>query len=97
MSTESESLATLDALIAGFLAGDTPFEALEARFSPVYLFLPEEAFGDVQTEVWYGVVHERIERTTADPTPDQRAFGWRTVAEFRAWLQSAVAIKPRVE
>lgn len=94
---DDDSLETLDALIAGFLAGDTPFETLEARFSTVYLFLPDHAFPDVQTEVWYGVVHERVERTMPEPSPDQRRSGWRSVAELRAWLTDAVAIKPRVE
>lgn len=94
MSMETDSMETLDALIAGFLAGDIPFETLEAQFGPVYLFLPDDAFPDVQTEVWYGVVHERVERTMPEPTPDQRRFGWRSVAEFRAWLETAVAARP---
>jgi hypothetical protein len=92
----AESLATLDGLIDGFLAGATPWETLESRYGPVYLYLPEEAFGDVETEVWYGVVHERIEWTTAEPSPEQRAFGWMSVADFRAWLEAAVRTRPRI-
>lgn len=90
----AESLETLDALIDGYLAGRTPFETLESRFAPCYLFMPEEAFPDVETEVWYGVVHERIEWTTAEPTPEQKSFGWMSVGEFRAWLEEAVRTKP---
>lgn len=89
-----DSLATLDGLIGGYLAGEIPFETLEARFSPCYLFLPDAAFPDVETEVWYGVVHERVEWTTAAPSPEQKAFGWMSVGEFRAWLQDAVAARP---
>lgn len=95
--SQDDSLETLDGLIEGFLAGDTPFETLEAQFSTVYLFLPDDAFPDVQTEVWYGVVHEHVERTMADPSPNQRRSGWRSIPELRAWLEAAVAIKPRVE
>lgn len=86
---------TLDRLIGGYLAGTTPFETLEAQYSPVYLFLPDDAFPDVETEVWYGVVHERIEWTTLDPSPEQKQFGWMSHAEFRAWLEEAVRNKPR--
>lgn len=89
-----DSIHTLDALIDGYLAGTTPFETLESRFGPCYLFLPEDAFADVETEVWYGVVHERIEWTTAEPSPEQRAFGWMSVGELRAWLQDAVRSRP---
>jgi hypothetical protein len=89
-----DSLATLDALIAGFLAGTTPFETLEAQFSPCYLFLPDDAFPGVEAEVWYGVVHERIEWTTAEPSPEQKEFGWMSHAEFRAWLAAAVETRP---
>jgi hypothetical protein len=90
----AESLGTLDALIDGYLAGTTPFETLESRFAPCYLFMPEEAFPDVETEVWYGVVHERIEWTTAEPSDEQRSFGWMTIADFRIWLEEAVRTKP---
>jgi len=90
----SDSIGTLDGLIDGYLAGSTPFETLEAQYSPCYLFLPDEAFPDVETEVWYGVVHERIEWTTAEPSPEQKRFGWMTHAEFRTWLEAAVQTKP---
>jgi hypothetical protein len=90
----ADTLATLDALIDGYLAGTTSFETLESQFSPCYLFLPEDAFSDVETEVWYGVVHERIEWTTAEPSPEQKSFGWMSVGEFRAWLEGAVRSKP---
>jgi hypothetical protein len=89
----AESLGTLDALIDGYLAGTTPFETLESRFAPCYLFMPEEAFPDVETEVWYGVVHERIEWTRAEPSAEEKAFGWTSIDEFRAWLQNAVLTK----
>lgn len=86
-----DSLATLDRLIADFLAGAIPFDALASRFAPAYLFMPEEAFPDVQTEVWYGVVHERIEWTSPAPSEEERAFGWMSIDDFRAWLQDACA------
>ena len=92
----ADTIAALDALIGGFLAGTTGWETLEAQYSPVYLFLPDEAFPDVETEVWYGVVHERIEWTTAEPSPEQKTFGWMTHAEFRGWLEEAVRTKPAV-
>lgn len=91
----ADTIAALDALIDGFLAGTTPFETLEAQFSPVYLFLPDDGFPDVETEVWYGVVHERIEWTTAEPSAEQAAFGWMSIGEFRAWLAEAVRTGPR--
>ena len=93
----AETLATLDALIGGYLAGTTPWETLESQYGPVYLFLPDDAFPDVETEVWYGVVHERIEWTTAEPSDEQRAFGWMSIGEFRAWLAEAVRTRPHVE
>lgn len=89
-----DTRATLDGLIDGYLAGEIPFETLESRFGPCYLFLPETAFPDVETEVWYGVVHERVEWTTAEPSAEQKAFGWMSVGEFRAWLEGAVRSKP---
>lgn len=90
----ADSLHTLDQLIDGYLAGTIPFDTLQAQFAPCYLFLPDEAFPDVETEVWYGVVHERIEWTGAAPSPRDRAFGWTSIDEFRAWLQTAVQTKP---
>lgn len=95
MSTPN-SLEALDALIAGFLAGTMPFTTLESSYAPEFLFLPEEAFPDVEAEVWYGVVHERIERTAPDPSAEAKQFGWMSVDEFRAWLEEAVRIKPRL-
>jgi hypothetical protein len=85
-----DSLDTLDRLIGDYLTGAIPFQTLEARFSPCYLFLPEDAFADVETEVWYGVIHERIEWTAPAPSPEEKAFGWMSIDEFRAWLQTAV-------
>jgi hypothetical protein len=90
----ADSLDTLDRLIDGYLAGSIPFQTLESQFSPCYLFMPEEAFPDVETEVWYGVVHERIEWTRAEPSAEEKAFGWTSIDEFRAWLQSVVLTKP---
>jgi hypothetical protein len=89
-----DSLDTLDRLIDDYLAGAIPFATLESRFSPTYLFMPEEAFPDVQTEVWYGVVHERIEWTSPAPSDEERAFGWMSIDEFRAWLEATRASKP---
>lgn len=86
-----DSLDTLDRLIDGFLAGSIPFATLESRFAPAYLFMPEEAFPDVETEVWYGVIHERIEWTSAAPSDEEKAFGWMSIDEFRAWLESTRA------
>jgi hypothetical protein len=94
MTAVPDSLDTLDRLLADYLAGSIPFQTLEARFGPCYLFLPEEAFPDVETEVWYGVVHERIEWTSAAPSPEEKAFGWMSIDDFRAWLQSALRTKP---
>ncbi|WP_420127336.1 hypothetical protein [Longimicrobium sp.] len=85
-----DSLETLDRLIDGFLAGSIPFATLESQFAPAYLFMPEDAFPDVETEVWYGVIHERIEWTSSAPSDEERAFGWTSIDEFRAWLQSTV-------
>lgn len=90
-----DTTETLDALIGGYLAGTTPWETLESEYGPCYLFLPEDAFADVETEVWYGVVHERIEWTTAEPSPEQQQFGWMTIGEFRTWLEEAVRTRPR--
>ncbi|HEX6372718.1 MAG TPA: hypothetical protein VF006_27605 [Longimicrobium sp.] len=89
-----DSLDTLDRLIDGFLAGSITFQTLESRFAPCYLFMPEEAFADVETEVWYGVIHERIEWTSAAPSPEERAFGWISIDDFRAWLRTAIRTKP---
>jgi hypothetical protein len=44
--------------------------------------------------VWYGVVHERIEWTRAEPSAQEKAFGWTSIDEFRAWLQNAVRTRP---
>lgn len=89
-----DSLDTLDRLIDGYLAGSIPFQTLESQFSPAYLFMPDDAFPDVETEVWYGVIHERIEWTSAAPTEEEKAFGWMSVDEFRAWLETTRASKP---
>jgi hypothetical protein len=89
----ADSLHTLDRLIDGYLAGSITFETLESQFSPAYLFMPEEAFPDVETEVWYGVIHERLEWTRAEPSAEEKAFGWTSIHEFRAWLQTAVRTK----
>lgn len=88
-----DSLETLDRLIDGYLAGSITFETLESQFAPCYLFMPEEGFPDVETEVWYGVVHERIEWTRAEPSTEEKAFGWTSIDEFRAWLESVVRIR----
>lgn len=90
----TDSLDTLDRLIGGFLAGSLPFETLEAQYAPCYLFMPDDAFADVETEVWYGVVHERIDWTRAAPSDEERTFGWVSIDEFRAWLQDAVRTRP---
>jgi hypothetical protein len=89
-----DSLDTLDRLIDGYLAGSIPFQTLESQFSPAYLFMPEEAFPDVHAEVWYGVVHERIEWTRPDATAEERARGWMSIDDFRAWLETTRASKP---
>jgi len=89
-----ESLDALDRLIDGFLAGSIPFGTLESQFSPAYLFMPDDSFPDVETEVWYGVVHERIEWTRAEPTAEEKAFGWMSIDEFRAWLETTRASRP---
>jgi hypothetical protein len=90
-----DSLDTLDRLIDGFLAGSIPFATLESRFPWCYVSLPEDAFPDVETEVWYGVVHERIEWTGSAPSAEEKAFGWMSVDEFRAWLQATLQTRPR--
>jgi hypothetical protein len=90
----ADSLDTLDRLIDDYLAGSISFQTLESQFSPCYLFMPEDAFPDVETEVWYGVVHERIEWTRAEPTAEEKAFGWMSIDEFRAWLETTRAAKP---
>ncbi|HEU4881754.1 MAG TPA: hypothetical protein VFT45_05900 [Longimicrobium sp.] len=89
-----DSLVTLDRLIDDYLAGSISFQTLESQFSPAYLFMPEDAFPDVETEVWYGVVHERIEWTRAEPTAEEKAFGWMSIDDFRAWLETTRASKP---
>lgn len=89
-----EQVDTLDELIDGYLAGSLPWESLESLYGPRYLYLPEESFADVEAEVWYGVVHERIEWTAPDATEEQRERGWMSVADFRAWLESAVRTRP---
>lgn len=80
----------LDRLIDAYLGGTASFDAFAAEYGVCYIDLPDDAFPDVDTEVWYGVLHERIEWTAPDPDPESRVYGWISADEFRQWLEPYV-------
>jgi hypothetical protein len=88
--SEPGRVPALDRLIDAYLGGSASFDAFAAEYGVCYIDLPDDAFPDVDAEVWYGVLHERIEWTAPDPDPESRAYGWISADEFRQWLEPYV-------
>jgi hypothetical protein len=88
--SEPGRVEALDRLIDAYLDGTATFEAFAAGYGVCFLELPDAAFPDVDAEVWYGVLHERIEWTAPDPAPESTSHGWMSIDEFRPWLRTYV-------
>jgi len=90
----SGRVEALDRLIDGYLGGSMPFEAFAAGYAGSFITLPDAAFPSVEAEVWYGVLHERIEWTAPAPPPETRELGWMSVDDFRGWLGAYMQSRP---
>ena len=86
--SEPGKVEALDRLIDAYVGGSASFDAFAAEYGVCYIDLPDDAFPDVDAEVWYGVLHERIEWTAPDPAAESRSHGWISIDEFRQWLES---------
>ncbi|MDB4948074.1 MAG: hypothetical protein JWM27_723 [Gemmatimonadetes bacterium] len=78
--------ARLMGFIDQFLAGTLGFPAFQLAYSAHYIDeLPDGALSAAREEA-FGEVHEAADWITADPSPEERGYGWRNPAEFRLWL-----------
>jgi len=79
-----------------FLAEEMTFETFQQAYSSCYADDEGDATFSPEEVDHYGVVHEKAEWTTENPTAEERRYGWVTPGEFREWLLMHESHKPPI-
>ena len=84
----------LDQLIDRFLSGKSTLIEFQQAYQARYAYNNADVEFSLEEVDHYAAVHERAEWTRAQPTVEDRRFGWWDEDEFLTWLRVHELVKP---
>jgi len=84
-----QSIDSIRALVLAFIRGEADFRQFNQKYDDLFRDLPDEVYDESPDTAFLSQIHERLDWTASDVSPQDRADGWITAVEFKDWLKGA--------